>query len=66
MASRKHDHSLSTSSERSNKSPLSDTAIKVGRKAKQTAIKTVKSLAALLKKPRKPRVIPDSDCDVIS
>ena len=65
MASRKRDRSPSTSSERS-KSSLSDAAIKVGRKAKLTAIKTVKSLTALLKKPRKPRIISDSDRNVIS
>jgi hypothetical protein len=65
MVSQKRDRSPSTASERS-KSSLSDTAIKVGRKAKQAAIKTVKSLTALLKKPRKPRVVSDSDRDVIS
>ena len=43
-------------------SSLSDTAVKAGRKAKQVALKTVKSLTALLK-PRKHRVVPDSKPD---
>ncbi len=42
-------------------SSLSDTAIKAGRKAKQTAMKTVKSFTALLKRPRKSQVIPQSE-----
>ena len=57
MASKKRDRSPS---ERS-LSSLSDAAIKTSRKAKQAAIKTVKSITALIKKPRKARVIPDSE-----
>jgi len=58
MANKKCAQSPSTSSKKS-QSSLSNTAIKVGRKAKQAAIKTVKSLTALIKKPQKP-------CPVIS
>jgi len=50
-----------TPSERS-VSSLSDTTVRVGRKAKQVAIKTVKSLTALIKKPRKSHIVPDSEC----
>lgn len=52
MANRKRGQSQSPSSQRSLSSP-SDAAIKGGRKAKQVAIKTVKSLTALIKKPCK-------------
>jgi len=47
-------------------SSLSDTVIKAGRKAKQKAIKTVKSLTALIKKPQKSQVILDSDSEFYS
>ena len=57
MASKKRDRSPS---ERSLLS-LSDTAIKTSRKAEQAAIKTVKSITALIKKPHKAHVIPDSE-----
>jgi len=60
MASRKHNRSPSVTSETS-LSSLSDAVKKVGRKAKQKALKTVKSFTALLKKPRKAKVIIDSD-----
>ena len=60
MANRKHNRSLSVASERSSSS-LSDTVIKAARKAKQKALKTVKSFTALLKKPRTNRVVLDSD-----
>ena len=40
-------------------SSLSDAAVKAGRKAKQAAFKTVKSLTALIK-PRRRRIVPDS------
>ena len=43
-------------------SSLSDTAVRVGQKAKQVAIKTVKSLTALIKTPRKSHIVPDSEC----
>ena len=62
MASQKHSRSLSVASERS-LSSLSDAVIKVGRKAKQKAIKTIKSFMALLKKPHTTRVvIVSSEC----
>jgi hypothetical protein len=63
MANRKRGHSPSTTSEKSISS-LSDAAIKLGRKAKQAAIKTVKSFAALIKprKRRATRAIVDTDC----
>jgi hypothetical protein len=60
MASRKHNRSPSVTSERS-MSSLSDTVIRAGRKAKQKALKTVKSFTALLKKPRKTHVVSDDD-----
>jgi hypothetical protein len=60
MASRKHNRSPSVTSERS-MSSLSDTVIRAGRKAKQKALKTVKSFTALLKKPRKKHVVSDDD-----
>ena len=46
-------------------SSLSDSAIKAGRKAKQVALQTVKSITALIKKPCKTRVIPDTNCKLI-
>lgn len=63
MASQKHSRSPSVASERS-LSSLSDAVIKAGCKAKQKAIKTVKSFTALLKKPRTTRVVivSDSEC----
>ena len=62
MPNRKHARSPSTSgSSEKSLSALSDSALKVGRKAKQAAIKTVRSLAALIKRPRKRRAVPESD-----
>jgi hypothetical protein len=60
MASRKHNRSPSVTSERS-MSSLSDAVIRAGRKAKQKALKTVKSFTTLLKKPRKRHVVSDDD-----
>ncbi len=60
MASRKYNRSPSVTSERS-MSSLSDTVIRAGRKAKQKALKMVKSFTALLKKPRKRHVVSDDD-----
>lgn len=60
MSSRKHNRSPSVTSERSLLS-LSDSVKKGGCKAKQKALKTVKSFTALLKKPRKRQVIINSD-----
>lgn len=60
MASQKHNRSLSVTSERS-LSSLLDAVKNVGRKAKQKALKTVKSFTALLRKPCKAKVIIDSD-----
>lgn len=60
MANQKHNRSPSVASERSSSS-LSDTVIKAARKAKQKALKMVKSFTALLKKPHTNRVVLDSD-----
>lgn len=58
MANKKRNRSPSVSS-------LSDTAIKAGRKAKQAAIRTVKSLTALIK-PGRRHIPSDSECESLS
>ncbi len=55
----KRHRSLSVTSEKS-QSSLSDHVVQAGRKAKQVALKTVRSLTALIK-PRRHRVISDSE-----
>jgi hypothetical protein len=60
MVNKKRTRSASPA-EKSLSDSVSDSAIRAGRKAKQVALKTVKSLTALLKKPRKPRVVASDD-----
>lgn len=60
MVNKKQTRSLSPA-EKSLSDSVSDSAIRAGWKAKQVALKTVKSLTTLLKKSHKPHVVASND-----